>query len=288
MGAISRYIARRYLVHASRENIEQFPQLACYSFDLITNIIVLDGQYERDQLEFLAKKVFPALDASATCLDVGGNIGNHSVFFANHFKKVITLEPHPRNFALLSVNADLAPNVLPLPIGASNAASTVRIVEDKMNLAASSMHRSEGRAGNVVEFEVVKIDDMREVQDAGVIAFMKLDIEGHEAAALEGAEDTIARHKPVIMLEVLKDEISGGSSQSLNVLRSMGYAHFYEPVEAGWLGTIPRRLKKLVRAVNEIVLGRRVSKAERLVKIDTLEDRNYLMILCCADEPEFL
>ena len=89
-------------------------------------------------------------------------------------------------------------------------------------------------------------------------------------------------------MEVLKDEITGGSSQSLDVLRSMGYVHFYEPVEAGWLGRLPRRPKKLVRALNEILLGRRVSKAEGLVKIDTLEDRNYLMILCCADEPEFM
>lgn len=287
MGAFSRYIARRYIVRAGREHIEKFPQLACYSFDLITNIIVLDGQYERDQLEFLADKVFPSLKDGTTCLDVGANIGNHSVFFSNHFASVIALEPHPRNHALLCVNAGLTDNIRPLKVGASDAASTVKIVEDKMNLAASSLHRSEGRTGSVVEFDVMRIDDMEEIQKAEAITFMKLDIEGHEAAAIAGAKATIAAHRPVIMIEVLKDEIAQGTSRSVEVLKSLGYKHFYEPVEAGWLGSLPRGLKKFARAVLEILSGRRLSKAGRLVGVDALEPRNYLMILCCIDEPEF-
>ena len=188
---------------------------------------------------------------------------------------------------MLGVNADLTDNILPLRVGASDTASPVKIVEDKMNLAASSLHRSEGRTGDVVEFDLLRIDDIEEVQEAETIAFMKLDIEGHEAAAIAGAEATIARHKPVIMIEVLKDEIAQGTSKSVELLKSMGYAHFYEPVEAGWLGTLPRRLKKFARAVIEIASGQRLSKAGRLVRMDALEQRNYLMILCCADEPAF-
>ena len=287
MGAISRHIARRYLSRVSREHIQEFPQLACFSFDLITNIIMLEGQYERDQLEFLASRVFPNLPEGGACVDVGANIGNHSVFFARHFKQVISLEPHPRNFELLSINAGLADNIVPLKIGASNAPNVLEIKEDLMNLAASSLHHTAGRTGNSVEIRVERIDDMAEVQEAEGISFMKFDIEGHEALAIEGAKETIKRHRPIIMLEILKDEIAQGTSASIDALKELGYSHFHEPVEAGWLGKLPRRRKKFARAIWELFTGRPLSKAERVVRVDQLENRNYLLVLCAADPPPY-
>ena len=145
MNAISYYFARKFLNKANREHMARYPQLACYSFDLITTFIHLEGQYERDQLELLARDVFPKLSHPSACLDVGANIGNHSVHFAGHFGQVISFEPHPRNFALLSINADLSDAITPLNVGASSQGGSAEIVEDKMNLAASSLERAEGR-----------------------------------------------------------------------------------------------------------------------------------------------
>ena len=76
MNAISYYFARKFLNKANRAHMARYPQLACYSFDLITTFIHLEGQYERDQLELLARDVFPKLPHPSTCLDVGANIGN--------------------------------------------------------------------------------------------------------------------------------------------------------------------------------------------------------------------
>lgn len=283
MSAIGRFFARRYLTRASKEHLAQYPQIACHAFDLITTYVMLDGQYERDELDLLAKSVFPDLPPHGTCLDVGANIGNHSLHFAGHFSRVISLEPHPRNFGLLQMNAQLAENVHPLNIGASDRAGTIDIVEDRTNLAASSIHRSAGRDGRVVPFNLVRIDDIPEVQEADAITFIKFDIEGHEATAIAGAQDTIRRHRPVVMLEILKDEISEGSAASLDALRTLGYTHFLEPVEKGLIGRAPRKIKKLLRSLKAITTLRRVSKADKLVRIDRLEPRNYLMVICSTE-----
>ena len=288
MNAISYYFARKFLTRANKAHLGQYPQLACYSFDLITTFIHLDGQYEREQLELLARDVYPTLPQGGACLDVGGNIGNHSVHFSGHFTKVIAFEPHPRNFALLQVNAGLTEGrVVPLNLGASSEPGTVEIVEDRTNLAASSLVRSEGRDGKRVRFDLVRIDDVPEVQGCAAISFIKFDIEGHEAEAIEGAAETIKRHRPVVMLEVLADEIENGRAASIEALKALGYEHFHEPVETGWISRLPRPLYKLGRSLAAVFTGRRVNKAGKLVPVERLEKRNYLMVLCSMGQPGY-
>lgn len=287
MNAVSYFFLRRWLNRANREHMSRYPQIACYSFDLITTYVHLEGQYERDLLELLSREVFSRLPSRAACLDVGANIGNHSLHFAHHFERVIAFEPHPRNFALLAVNARLASAIEPLNLGASSAAGAVEIVEDRMNLAASSIERSDGRDGRTVRFDLVRIDDVAEVQDCDAISFIKFDIEGHEAEAIRGAATTIAHHRPVIMLEVLADEIADGTAASLEALRELGYRHFHEPVETGAMGRLPMPLRKLARSLYALVTLRRPNKAGRLIPVGRLDKRNYLMVLCSIDPPAY-
>ena len=287
MNALAYYLVRRSLNRANRKHLAEFPQVACYSFDLITTYIHLEGQYERELLELLVKDVFPKLPKESVCLDVGANIGNHSLSFSNHFKRVISFEPHPRNFALLAVNATNSDRITPLMVGASSRTGQVKITEEKTNLAASSIENSEGRDGNLVQFDLVRIDDVPSVKDSEQISFVKFDIEGHEAEAIKGASETIGRHKPLIMLEVLAGEIEGGTSPSIEALRELGYQYFFEPVEAGWLGTAPKPLKKALRAFYSVFTLKRPKKAERLVPLDALENRNYSMVLCSVEMPSW-
>jgi FkbM family methyltransferase len=281
MSLLGHYITRRYLARANARHLAEFPQLACFAFDLITDFIHLDGQYERDELAILSRQVFPKIAPGAACVDVGANIGNHTLHFARHFACVIAFEPHPRIFRLLAFNAELAPNITALNLGASSASGQVDVEEGRLNLAASGIGRAGGGAS--VAFELARIDDVPDVQALDHIAFMKFDVEGHERQALEGARNTILRHKPLIALEVLPAEIEGGSSASVEFLRGIGYAHFYEPVAAGLLGQLPKSLRKAGRALTGLVTGRRPSKAERIAPVGRLEARSYLMLLCAAE-----
>jgi FkbM family methyltransferase len=279
MGVFGRFVAKRYLKAANARHLVDFPQVACFSFDFISMVINLDGQYERDQLEFLSRSIFPNLPAGA-CLDVGANIGNHSLSFSRSFVRVIAFEPHPRTFKLLELNAELAPNVTTLNLGASSNSKDVVVVDNPLNIGATSIGKV-GR-GVPVTFRLVRIDDVAQVQEIERITFMKFDIEGHEHFALEGARETILRHKPVIALEVLPGEVEDGRSKAVDLLRSLGYAYIYEPVADGPTGSVPRSLTRFKRTLKAVFTGNRPRNAERLVGITKLEKRNYSMLLCAT------
>ncbi|MFZ1469621.1 MAG: FkbM family methyltransferase [Paracoccaceae bacterium] len=279
---IAHHITRRHLTRLNQQHLGQFPQVACFSFDLITHFIHMDGRYEKDELDYLARHVFPQLPAGGICLDVGANIGNHSLTFAPHFARVIGFEPHPRTFRLLQLNAELAPNVTALNLGASSAPGVISVGQDPQNMAATGIGRDGVASMARVDFQLVRIDDLAEVQEAGPVTFMKVDVEGHEAQALEGASDTIRRHAPLIALEVLRDDVENGETAALRVLRGLGYTHFYELREKGRLGRLSRRPKRLARTLLTLFTGRRPSKAGTLARVERLEDRAYLMLLCAT------
>jgi hypothetical protein len=75
-----RKLAKIYLSGISKEHARRFPELACFAFDTISVTIHLDGQYERYELEALEEFIFPNMDRYGFAIDVGANIGNHSLF----------------------------------------------------------------------------------------------------------------------------------------------------------------------------------------------------------------
>jgi hypothetical protein len=154
---------------------------------------------------------------------------------------------------------------------------------DPLNYAASSIGKAAPAGAIEVEFRLERLDDMTEIGPDASVTFIKIDVEGHEAAALTGAEAMIRRNRPLVVLEVLPNDVADGTSAAVEVLRSYGYRHFYELREAGWLGRLPRNPKKAARSLLTLLTGRRPSKAEALAKVMRLEQRSYLMLLCSME-----
>ena len=283
MNSYSYHLAKRFLSRRNAEHLGQYPPVACFAFDAITLAIHLDGQYEKDELQFLAAQVFPKLASRAACLDIGANIGNHSLHFAQHFGRVIAFEPHPRTFRLLACNAELRPNIVALNCGASAQAGQITVHENLSNMGATSIGVAGDAAGRRVQFELRRIDEVAEVAACASISFVKIDVEGHELEALKGAEATLRRHRPLIAMEVLGKELVGGSSPAVDYLKGIGYAYFYELADRAPWGRLPRPLYKVVRTLLALVTGRRPSRAKRLLRVDTLQPRSYAMLLCAVE-----
>lgn len=114
-------INRRY----AHKNLAVYPQLVIHSFDSTGLYININGRYENSQLqlveEFIRQKLPNAKDQIV--LDVGANIGNHSVFFSKFFKKVYSFEPNPITYEVLKINSKYVTefkNIEPLNFGLSN------------------------------------------------------------------------------------------------------------------------------------------------------------------------
>jgi FkbM family methyltransferase len=137
-------------------------------------------------------------------LDVGTNIGNHALFYAHHTlaSKVIVFEPNPVAQEVLRANVALNPDAaidlqhVNYGVGAKRSGMSVGHVAGHNLGGASLVARGEGEGADV---EVMPLDEL--VIDEP-ITFIKIDVEGMEMPALEGAKETIAKWRPTIAIEI--------------------------------------------------------------------------------------
>jgi FkbM family methyltransferase len=131
-------------------------------------------------------------DRRALCVQAGGNFGVWPWLLAPHFKQVVTFEPHPTNYGLMRQNLHGTDNIETLPFGLGAQHGSVQLRTSRRNHGAHRLDFNESG-----EIEVVTLDSL----NLPALDLLDLDIEGAEPYALEGAKDTIARFKPVIVVE---------------------------------------------------------------------------------------
>lgn len=264
----------------AREHVRAHRQMAVFTFDHIGNAINVHGVYEKMELDTLfawLHAAAPSIFAGAA-LDVGANVGNHALYFSDHFREVIAFEPNPRVFALLKLNAELAPNITCHAYGASDRDQILPFKVNPFNLGAS----------RVVEGEADASISLRTLDGALAgrtdITFIKLDVESHELQALAGAREIIAANRPIILMEQRPDDFKDGSSAPLEYLRSLGYSRFAS------LETISdkrvfrmRVLRNLYRIYFNTVRGGRETVHARIVLQEQFEPRFYAGILALPD-----
>jgi hypothetical protein len=73
--------------------------------------------------------------------------------------------------------------------------------------------------------EIRRLDDVIN-NESETIGLIKIDVEGHEYEALLGGERVIKSNNPVILFEQQPQEISNGSSRTIDLLIRCGYSQF--------------------------------------------------------------
>jgi FkbM family methyltransferase len=151
---------------------------------------------------------------SGTFVDVGANIGTTTVpaLFSNGFERAVALEPEPRNLKMLRINVainGLSDRVQTLPVGASNAPGTARLVVTEHRSGVHEIATAgDEKTDRMIEIELVTVDDLVErkvIQDDGT-GMIWIDTEGHDAHVLAGAQRLLAKGVPVI-LEISPDKL---------------------------------------------------------------------------------
>lgn len=142
-----------------------------------------------------------------TVLDVGANVGNHTLFYANYTdaKMIYCFEPNPKARSILEYNINLnssSKNKICrdyINYGISNKPSRLQIFSGPdNNLGATRLVPGLGAADEET-IECVRIDDLA---IDGHVSFIKIDVEGMEMDALSGAKSTIEKFRPVIAIEI--------------------------------------------------------------------------------------
>lgn len=278
---------RSYLHTHAQQQVDCYPQMVCYSFDFIASEINIEGRYDQAQLTFL-ETMLAERSAGRTILDVGANIGNHALAFSGMAKRVIAFEPHPRTVQLLRLNTEHRPNVEIIALGASDRAGTVRALSSGVNLGAATItDRAAGDGEISWSFDIRPLDSL-EWQNWGDIAVVKIDVEGHEPEAIRGATALLTANRPIVLLEQNPDAIHDGTSDSLELLQTIGYRHFATMVsEVPWRTPqrLPRILRQAGRMAEAALFGPPVEQV-RLVPVERLENRNYNVLIASFDPIE--
>ncbi len=273
---------RTLLARRRRENARRYPNLACFAFDSISSEIMLFGRFEKRLLDviFHYLSAFSSEFANATAIDIGANIGNHALYFAPCFKTVVAVEANPRAFALLALNVEHCGFSNVKPFRAALGARRERLtfaehrnevgrsgIIDAANKFSGVLRAQEGRT---FEIEVENADSFLAGKVEGPVALVKIDVEGFEASVIRGLEKTLARGKPILLLEQNAQEIVNGTTEAVELLRSLGY-RFYEVAERR------RFANRYARLLDKLLTGDRLCLRE----IHRFEPTHYPLILCC-------
>lgn len=152
-------------------------------------------------------------------LDVGANIGNHSIYWSQleNVNKIISFEPVPKTFKLLKQNVTANKinkiEIHRLALGKKDGFGIIN-KEDPGNLGATSLKFVEDKT----DIKIVSGDAFLYNKD-NAIDLLKVDVEGFEINVLKGFEKTIKQYKPILWVEISLNNLQ----KVLNLLNTYGY-----------------------------------------------------------------
>lgn len=178
-------------------------ELECWLGNVVYTFLRRQYYFQRDCVRVAPRDGDVVIDAGAcfgdTALAFAATVGPNG--------HVHSFEPMPRQIEILRSNIDrnreLAPNISIHPYALS------RVSDENLAFVDTGASARQSRTGNV-KIPTKRLDDLI---GCGIdrVDFIKMDIEGGELAAIEGAADTIRRFRPRLGISIyhsLDDYIS--------------------------------------------------------------------------------
>lgn len=187
--------------------------------------ISLSGFYELELLQGMASLLGAS---SSVVLDVGANIGNHTVFFAQRFRQVIAFEPVPENCGLLKANLRLngLQNVCLIEKGLADRTGDFDLEDcapetTNQGICFEEKTRRPGRRSVAV---ACGDDEIEKIGLTGPIGLVKIDVEGAEPLVIGGLSRTLLEHQPLVCWEAFTH---ADAMKTVERLRPLGYKYLY-------------------------------------------------------------
>lgn len=197
-----------------------------YKNDLIQqSIIYYKTYFEYSNLQKITQEWCHGLISkrikNSVVLDIGSNIGNHTLYFILECdaKIVHCFEPVKSTFEILKKNIII--NEVEDRVCLHNLA-----VGKKLGTASVDHYEPDNIGGTSIKYEdngsikVISIDALKIAEE---ISLVKIDVEGFEKEVIAGMLQTIDLYHPFILIEIQKENFD----EILNQLQLLGYSYVH-------------------------------------------------------------
>jgi FkbM family methyltransferase len=193
--------------------------------------------------------------AGACVLDIGANIGAHTLHFARlvgERGRVVAYEPtayaHRKLLANLALNPSLANVVTPLQAmlvsSASGKPATNLVSSWPLDGRVKDGPRSLGSLQDTAGATALTLDEsLRRLGALTAVDFVKLDVDGNELEVLRGAESLMRERRPIFFLELAPYEYR--VRNDFDALVDMFWSLGYDFCIAGTATRLPRSAREL-------------------------------------------
>ncbi len=175
--------------------------------DYVGRKIYRKGHFERDHVDRLLGilKQRSLLKNGAILLELGGNIGTQTIYFAlsGAFRHIVSVEPDPRNFEMLETNLsqnNLAAIVTAVNCAAGETEGEIAFFQHQANFGKSSAIR-QSESDREIRVPVRPVGAI--LTDAGFreedVGLVWMDIEGYEPVACRSMQALMIRRTPLYM-----------------------------------------------------------------------------------------
>lgn len=208
------------------------------------------GYHSRNEVAALSRLLSP----SAVFIDAGAHLGEFTLFAAKRLTagKVLALEPMEPVFRLLehNVKQNGLSNVQLGRMALLDHAGTQKLYGgfappggDFDDDTVATSFSGYGRTMEIGEAEAITLDQAVETFELPRVDVIKMDIEGAEVRALRGAQKTLERWRPALILEVsevLLEQAQCESEELGRILEPLGY-RFFQISDYSWAQSLRHR-----------------------------------------------
>tara|TARA_B100001778_G_C18586232_1_gene629944 strand:+ start:409 stop:1161 length:753 start_codon:yes stop_codon:yes gene_type:complete len=168
-------------------------------------------------------KIIPNLLVNCNrAIDIGANVGVWSYWLSKYAKQVESFEPNPKIFNVLK-NIKIK-NVNSYNIALSNKSGSVDLLVPKGSKGFSNQGASLSSIKVQGEHKRISIEakclDEYNFLD---VDFIKIDVEGHEHEVIEGAQETIKKFKPTMVIEMEEKHNRIPIEDQISSVEKLGY-----------------------------------------------------------------
>lgn len=173
--------------------------------------------YERPLLRYLRR----ALRSGDAVIDGGahhGYVALHAAVEVAPAGLVLAIEPDPHNVRALRTNVSLNQlpvEVVPAAVGATQGTASFTRNLTQGETGWGSMLADPDDRSESIQVPTVTIDRLRERLAGRRVSLIKLDVQGTEYEALEGARSTLQEDRPIVVVETV--DVWWGSRQTRTV-----------------------------------------------------------------------